>query len=176
MEAWKHKKDVLQLQQISDQLKYLLDHGITSPEDAAARKEDLEKERKAAGSAFNAAKASFYMDHVCQLMRRRKKLLERKAAGENVEKQILALENEIEGQIPLPEAEERFAERREKYDEHRIQMKMLKKQIRLVDQILEEVSSLPPIHELTREQDQIREKEMIRSEKILERNEEKRRE
>ena len=108
------------------------------------------------------------MDHVCQLMRRRKKLLERKAAGENVEKQILALENEIEGQMPLPEAEERFAERREKYDEHRIQMKMLKKQIRLVDQILKEVSSLPPVHELTRDQDQIREKEMIRSEKILE--------
>ena len=134
-----------------------------------------EKERKAAGSAFNAAKASFYMDRVCRLMRRRKKFLEKRAAGEAVEEQILSLEKEIEEQMPLPEAKERFAERRSKYDEHRIQMKMLKKEIRLVDQILEEVSSLPPVHELAREQGQIREKEPARSERDLERSEKKRR-
>ena len=176
MEAWKHKKDVLQLQQISDQLKYLLDHGITSPEDAAARKADLEKERKAAGSAFNAAKASFYMDRVCQLMRRRRKLLEKKEVGEDVEEQIAALENEIEEKMPLPEAEERFSKRREKYDAYRIQMKMLKKEIRLVDQILEDTCSLPPMHELTREEELSREKEKILSEDLSERITEKRRE
>lgn len=115
------------------------------------------------------------MDRVCQLMRRRKKLLERRALGEDVEEQLVTFENEIEELMPLPEAEERFTKRRDKYDEHRLQIRMLKKELWLVDQILEDIGNLPPAHELVPKEEPVRGKEPARTEQILERNEEKRR-
>ena len=172
-DAWKHKKDVMQLQQISDQLKYLLDNEISSPKEAEERKADLEKERKATGSVLNAAKASFYKDTVCILMRKRKKLLEKEYNGEDVREMLQAVEKEIEEIMPISAAEERFLERREHYDEYRLQMRNLKREISLVNAIMEETKELFPDRDPEREIEIIRQDIPDRPENISEKYDEK---
>ena len=162
-DSWKYKKDVLSLQQMSDQLQYLLDHGIGTPEGVAERKADLETERKAAGSAFNAAKASFYMDTTCRLVRSRRKLLGKQETGEDVAEELRCVESEILEQMTLMEAEERFAKRREIYDESRIRVKELKKEIRLVNTILEDMKAWQLPEGLNREKERSRGLELNRA-------------
>ena len=142
-DAWKYKKDVLQLQEMADRIRYLMDGGITTPEECAQRRADLEKERKAAGSALNAAKTKFYRDEVCKLMRRRKTLLEKEASGEDVTAEIRSVEEAVMDIMPLGAAEEHFRKRQETYTDCRLRIRILKKEIRLVEGIMEANREMP---------------------------------
>ena len=142
-DAWKYKKDVLQLQEMADRIRYLMDGGITTPEECAQRRADLEKERKAAGSALNAAKTKFYRDEVCKLMRRRKTLLEKEASGEDVAAEIRSVEEAVMDIMPLGAAEEHFRKRQEAYTDCRLRIRILKKEIRLVEGIMEANREMP---------------------------------
>ena len=131
-DSWKYKKDVVRLQELSDHVRYLLDHDIASMEDLAARRTEVEKERKAAGSAFNAAKTKLYRNEVFRLVRERKKLL---PESKDTSERLQELESMITGQMPLQEAIDSYEQARQEYDIRRIKVKELRRECRLLDGI-----------------------------------------
>ena len=100
-DAWKYKKDVVHLRELSAHLTYLLEHDIETPEELADRWAELEKERKAAGTAFYSAKRKLYRNPIYSLVRERKKLLDN---GTVNLKRITELEMQIQESMPLPQA------------------------------------------------------------------------
>ena len=137
-DAWKYRKDVLSLQDISDRIRYLLEQEITTPEEAMSRKADLEKEWKAARSAFNAAKRKLYKDPLCVLVRKRDALLHGQQTEEGLSGKLSETEEAIRKRMPIPDAEDYFMGRKAKYDQCRKMLRDLKKEIRLVDGIVGE--------------------------------------
>ena len=131
-DSWKYKKDVVRLQELSDHVRYVLDHDIASMEDLAARRAELETERKAAGSAFNAAKTKLYRNHMFRLLRERKKL---QSKGAESPERIRQLEEMISMLMPLEEAIASFELAQEEYDQRRVQVKELRRECRLLDGI-----------------------------------------
>ena len=131
-DAWKYKKDVVRLRELSDQLTYLLEHDITSPDDLAGRKAELETERKAAGTAFNRAKGNLYRDSMSALVRERKKLLQNGAADPD---RIQEIEKKIREIMPLQQALDTYDAKKAGYDECRLEMKRLRREMKLLDGI-----------------------------------------
>lgn len=134
-DAWKYKKDVVRLRELSAHISYLLEHDIGSLEDLNRKRAELETERKAAGKAFNLAKRIMYKDPLYALVRERKKILESSIPDTE---RIEELEKQIRESMPLEQALSLYAAAREKYDNCREYLKKLRREIKLLDGIREE--------------------------------------
>ena len=134
-DAWKYKKDVVRLRELSAHITYLLEHDIGSPEELAERRTELEKERKAAGTAFYSAKRKLYWNPIYALVRERKKLLEN--GSEDMER-IRELERQIQESMPLSQALGMYEAARSEYDSCRLYRREVRREVKLVDGILDD--------------------------------------
>ena len=134
-DAWKYKKDVVRLKELSEHITYLLDRDIGSLDDLAERRAGLETERKAAGTAFNFAKRKLYRNPMFALVRERKRLIENRE--ENRER-IRELENQILEHMPLEKALNQYMEAQQEYDRCRLYLKDLRHEIELLEGIRQE--------------------------------------
>ena len=134
-DAWKYKKDVVRLKELSEYITYLLDRDIGSLDDLAERRAGLETERKAAGTAFNFAKRKLYRNPMFALVRERKRLIENRE--ENRER-IRELENQIQEHMPLEKALNQYMEAQQEYDKCRLHLKEIRRETKLVDGISRE--------------------------------------
>jgi len=175
-DAWKYKKDVLKLQEISDRIRYLLEYEIATPEDLLARKADLEKERKAAMSAFYAAKRKLYKDPLCVLVKEREKLLQKQQSGEDLSQRIAEADIAIRKRMSVPDAEALFRDRKENYDRCKILIRNLKKESQLVSGIADETEAYLSLQEdIKRDQVEVPDPEVKREDTYQQNYEERRR-
>lgn len=134
-DAWKYKKDVVRLRELSGRITYLLEHDITSPDNLAKKRAGLETERKAAGTAFNRAKRKLYRDPVFALVRERKKIL---GSGKENRDRLAEIEKLIMEKMPLQQALNLFDASQEEYDKCRLHLKKIRYEIQLLDDITKE--------------------------------------
>ena len=138
--SWRYRKNVTMLREISNQLKYLLDEDIRSIKDLSNKKAELEKERKAAGSALNAAKTKFYKNEVCRLIRQRMRLMEKIESGIGITDEvdrgkILKIEEKIKRIMPLLDAQELFEKCRDDNNNKRLILRRIDKELRSITSI-----------------------------------------
>ena len=110
---------MLSLEELSDNLQFLIREDIRSQDELDRRREDLGNERKAVRSELSSVKTRLYRDDICRLVSRREKLVEKFWLSPQEEEELR------QGQSPgsegiMPEPDERSPGKGPTPSEHRM--------------------------------------------------------
>lgn len=95
---------VLSLEELSDNLQFLIREDIRSQDELDRRREDLGNERKAVRSELSSVKTRLYRDDICRLVSRREKLVEKFWLSPQEEEELSRIDKEIEKIMPVQKA------------------------------------------------------------------------
>ena len=162
-DSWKYKKDIVELQKISDCIRYMVDHDISGPDDIHRMQDESLERNKELTAARSAASSQLYKSEVLCNLRRYMQIMDRPAQGEEDLKHAQELKEKIESRMPLNDACEKM-----KYlKEHRKQIGALLRENRNEQKLLSSMERLflDPIHP-DRNKDYYREIRLDRLEEI----------
>lgn len=95
---------VLSLEELSDNLQFLIREDIRSQDELDRRREDLGNERKAVRSELSSVKTRLYRSDICRLVSRREKLMEKFWLSPQEEEELSRIDKEIEKIMPVQKA------------------------------------------------------------------------
>ena len=95
---------VLSLEELSDNLQFLIREDIRSQDELDRRRKDLENERKAVRSELSSVKTRLYRSDICRLVGRREKLMEKFWLDPQDEEELNGIDEEIEKIMPVQKA------------------------------------------------------------------------
>lgn len=95
---------VLSLEELSDNLQFLISEDIRSQDELNRRREDLGIERKAVRSELSSVKTKLYRSDICRLVSRREKLMVKFWLDPQEEEDLHRIDEEIEKIMPVQKA------------------------------------------------------------------------
>ena len=115
---------VLQLEELSDDLQFMIHEDIRSEKDLEEKWDALGTERKAVQSELSSVKTRLYRSSVCRLMKRREELMTSVGRSPAEEDELREIERAIKKKMPLDQAV-------------KLQSDLLKEKTRCMDQLRE---------------------------------------
>ena len=95
---------VLSLEELSDNLQFLIHEDIRTEEELTSRRFDFGNERKAVQSELSSVKTQLYRSDICRKVKRREELKEKFLPSADEQEELSRLDEEIEKVMPVSQA------------------------------------------------------------------------
>ncbi len=140
--TWKYKKDILQVHKIAEQLSYILDHDIKTKNDLKSRRKIVEKQIAQLDVFRGAENTKIYRGELFDLIKdflQTEEMLNKFPS--NSRQDLKAVLKELQGKIelimPMEKARQVYTESQDNVKLYRKEIKNMKEELKLIDQIEE---------------------------------------
>lgn len=134
---WNYKKDIVEIQKLSDCIKYMIDHDVHNPDDLQSRRDNIQEEMDAIKKELEAVRTRYYKKQPNYLLSKYEKLEKEFFETENPElkNKMDALRTQIESISPISEAVEKREQMKLEIEEYKKVMRDSKQELKRINDI-----------------------------------------